>query len=935
MRLLIGLIFLTSVTLTPLVSHSQSSHVDRGAPPNAVAGVGSDIELNAFGRYLEPGRLDDIQFDFGKRISLQAALFVYSRNQQSDQVLRLCRVQEVLAANEKDRSNAHRCKVSALARLGRFTEVEELLFSPPPHSGQPDLSNPLSEISDLQIVGALALNQGDITAASQAYNSILSIIERADRQAIMRARGVDKEPDNIDGSRELQELLETLAQESRIDALYRLTRIEYFRQNAKQYFEKVGQLMKVLATFEEPNTAAVMTVDLALSAFRMGNKRLAVQLAQRAHAAIKADVGFRDQIEPLSDLSVPDVISRAVGDERTSRLHVLGRLRLARIYLFLERTDEARRILASTLKLAEHYILEEPASNTLIAEVEEVEADVMSWLGNHAAAISLLRSARQRRQLATDSERSSALGRRHLEVDSPLLAASARLLKEMALSTSMPITDQETMNLIFAILSDFSSSRADRSLKHASRVALEQNKELRALLERDGLLSDKLMDLRSILSAQVEHAKSISSSEIDDTRKRLRETLTELRTLKKSISSSIGPTAIRPITSHSQDLNLRLESNEIFWQWILHPEGNIVIKVTREGIYIRPVGASAENVTGWIDDVRKSASLDSVETASQIKQYPILSAHELFLALFPKVSMADLRRNHWILTAPHPLENIPWAALVTQRQSDGTQGARWLIEDVAVTLSPSIETWEWLLKRPSSNGRQDFLGIGDPENDEVISTAQLALKGSRVGPIIPPAVRSRTNRSFTSELLAVSDIFPATRRTVLAGTSATKTNLLAQPIHEYRAILFSTHGYLAGDVYKAMGPALLLSAPADKPDARFLLTSDVVSLRLTADVVVLSACDTSGSDGSPEAEGFSGLTSAFLLAGAKSVVATLWPVEREATSSLVQHAMRAYKANPNRPFSFSLQQAALAVMRGAVSQWHHPAFWSPFVVVGR
>ena len=106
-------------------------------------------------------------------------------------------------------------------------------------------------------------------------------------------------------------------------------------------------------------------------------------------------------------------------------------------------------------------------------------------------------------------------------------------------------------------------------------------------------------------------------------------------------------------------------------------------------------------------------------------------------------------------------------------------------------------------------------------------------------------------------------------------------------------------------------------------------------MRLDADVVFLSACDTSASDGSRDAEGFSGLTSAFLLAGARSVVATLWPVETDATSTFVQVAMRAYERDPNRPFSFSLQEAALAVMTSSISEWRHPAFWSPFVVVGR
>lgn len=923
---------LIAATLWPVIGFPQFTPHRSLDSSGKAGGSPSELELSTFGRYLDADHLGDISVTGLKRVMFETILALYKLSAQSGQVLRLCQVQETIAKNEQERALARDCRLSSLLKLGRFVEAEELFISDDRGSSRTEVNDQNLELNRWQYIGAFALHQGEIALGVEAHQKVLKLVDSLKQQQSQasESRGTSVVSDS------LQELSEFSLQVTRIASLERLARVAYFRQDPSEYLRRVKDLLGDAAASDLSNTQGLLAIDLAWPLSRMGDREFAIELARHAHAAVKADAGFRDHKEPLETFTIPDAVSATIGSERTSRMHVNSRLRLARVYILLGRTDEATRLLANTQTLAGRYILEEAVSSTLIAEVEETQADLMSQMNRHADSLQLLRSARLRRQLAAQSERSSSVGRRRLEFDSPLLAVDARLLAEIAASTPMPIRKPALANEILAILSDFSASRADRSARQAARAATAPNEEQKSLLQREGLLVDQLMDLRASLSARVSASGEFPSSQIADIQARLAELLAEIRTVKAKLATVTKTTVIGSSGKLSKDLLLSLKPDEVFWQWIIHPEGNLIVAVTRDGVHIKPIGAKAQEISSWAKAVHESASLQGVATVAQLKKYSIESAAALFRALFPNLTSKGIGGQHWILSVPQLMDGIPWGALVTGTGSGNSQGVRWLIEDVALTLVPSAETWVGLHKRSPSQASLAFLGIGDPANEGLVSNTEINVRGSLVAAIAPAGTLAPiTNSAFSVELHEVGQLFPPTSRTVLAGPKATKKQLQALQLSDYRVLLFSTHGHLADAVYVAMGPALELTAPRDQPRDRYLSSSEVAAMHLDADVVLLSACDTSASDGSRDAEGFSGLTSAFLLAGTRSVVATLWPVETTTTSRFIQVAMRAYKTHPHRPFSFSLQEAALSVMRNSGSEWHHPAFWSPFVVVGR
>ena len=149
-----------------------------------------------------------------------------------------------------------------------------------------------------------------------------------------------------------------------------------------------------------------------------------------------------------------------------------------------------------------------------------------------------------------------------------------------------------------------------------------------------------------------------------------------------------------------------------------------------------------------------------------------------------------------------------------------------------------------------------------------------------------------------------------------------------------RVIAFATHGLMAGDFPQLSQPALAMAATGNEGKnalAPLLTLEDVMSLKLNADWVILSACNTAASDGSA-AEALSGLARGFFYAGARSVLVTHWAVESESAKLLTTATFTHYANHVTARKSESLRQAMLGVM--AMPDFEHPAFWAPYALVG-
>ena len=157
----------------------------------------------------------------------------------------------------------------------------------------------------------------------------------------------------------------------------------------------------------------------------------------------------------------------------------------------------------------------------------------------------------------------------------------------------------------------------------------------------------------------------------------------------------------------------------------------------------------------------------------------------------------------------------------------------------------------------------------------------------------------------------------------------------------YRVLHFATHGLLSGDVErmaKRQGEPALVLTPPDKPvdadDDGLLMASEVAALKLNADWVVMSACNTAAGD-QFGAQALSGLARAFFYAGGRALLVSHWPVYSDAAVRLTTSTFAELDRNPKAGRAEALRNAMIALMDDRFQPDNaHPAVWAPFVVVG-
>jgi CHAT domain-containing protein len=304
-----------------------------------------------------------------------------------------------------------------------------------------------------------------------------------------------------------------------------------------------------------------------------------------------------------------------------------------------------------------------------------------------------------------------------------------------------------------------------------------------------------------------------------------------------------------------------------------------------------------------------------------------------------------------IIAVTGSLGQIPFSVLPTQAQKPNSDTA-WLARKFAVSHIPSASSWvslKRLEKIPS--GTQAMMAWGDP-----LFNPKLANVNSTSN-VVRSILTQRKDEIFDIDKVKVDVVLysevpplPETRDEVLAlaktlkadpnsdvflGKLATRESVISASndgrLVKKKVVVFATHGLLAGDLPHLDQPALAMAAP-DQPGLSPLLTlEDVLSLKLNADWVVLSACNTAGADGRVE-EAMSGLARGFFYAGSRSLLVTHWSVESESAMKLTTATFNAYQNDPKIYRAEALRIAMLKVMQE--KRFTHPTFWAPYALVG-
>jgi CHAT domain-containing protein len=225
---------------------------------------------------------------------------------------------------------------------------------------------------------------------------------------------------------------------------------------------------------------------------------------------------------------------------------------------------------------------------------------------------------------------------------------------------------------------------------------------------------------------------------------------------------------------------------------------------------------------------------------------------------------------------------------------------------------------------------------GHPGGQRSASLAALFSRGS--GLADPAQVKQLPALPETAtELRMLATSLGAGPDAIILRNQATETRVKTLDLKAARIVAFATHGLMAGDFEKVGEPSLVLTPPetASPLDDGLLTASEVTQLDLNADLVILSACNTAAPDGTPGAEGLSGLAKAFFYAGSRSLMVSHWPVASRAAVKLTTRMLADMVADPTIGRSEALRRSRMALMEDSEEPFYaHPMFWAPFVIVG-
>ena len=308
-----------------------------------------------------------------------------------------------------------------------------------------------------------------------------------------------------------------------------------------------------------------------------------------------------------------------------------------------------------------------------------------------------------------------------------------------------------------------------------------------------------------------------------------------------------------------------------------------------------------------------------------------------------------------------PLSLLPVAAPGAgerDRDADVLRRTAWLGDRYAITMLPAVSVLRTAVARPVAQGGDAavrFVGYGAPlflgpasvdrKLDDFLKIPQ-PVDRAGIGLADPSALRELSPLPGTEvELKAMAATLRARPELLHLGGAATEKLVRADPaLGRARIIAFATHGILPGEISGLREPGLAFTPPetSSREDDGLLAASEVAGMRLSADWVILSACNTASADGTPGADSLSSLGRAFLYAGAGSLLASRWRVADDSTAALTVEALAGREAGLSR--AAALQQAMRtvrsgkrpdgSVLPGWSPSWSHPAAWAPFTVIG-
>jgi CHAT domain-containing protein/tetratricopeptide (TPR) repeat protein len=714
--------------------------------------------------------------------------------------------------------------------------------------------------------------------------------------------------------------------------------------------------LKIVRAMDDRRTTAVTLKNIAEIYAEFGDYRKALQLHEEA-LRLRRAVGDADG--EANSLNYLGMVLAKTGERDKARDHFEQALAI-------HRTSGNPYMLARTLTnlgALDREIGNDVQAIKYLNEAVDLSRTIHDQSGEAAALAELSRVERVRGNYTVAHQRArealSALESVRLTVASPALRASffasVRDIQELDIEILMRLhADQPQGGFAAEALLASERARARSLLEMLPEASAEirlgvdttllnRERELERLIagkaEQQTRLRGKNTESESLAAAKELDALA---TELDQVQSRIRETSPQYASLTRPVPLKLNEIQTTVLDDNTVLLEYALGAKRSF-VWAVAPSSMDVFELPPRSEIELAAKRFYELLT-----TRNRAPADETQVARARR---IRQADEAYLSAATRASRmllgpvaSKIANKRLLIVGEGVLQYLPFAALMEPETGEQRKISPLIVNHEIVT-APSASVMAVL--RQETAGRKPaekaLIVLADPvfsADDARVAEHRKAVTKAPAQDPGPGGAKRSGGDSDAREFLRlrfsrheadeIARLAPAATTLEALDFDASRDTVQRAGVGQYRMVHFATHSLLNNQQPELSAVVLSLVDPSGRPQNGYLRLYDIYNLRLGADLVVLSACQTAGG-GEIKGEGLIGLTRGFLYAGAPRVVATLWEVDDRATAEVMKRFYEGMLVRGERPAA-ALRNAQIA-MEGTEG-WDAPYYWSSFTLQG-
>jgi CHAT domain-containing protein/tetratricopeptide (TPR) repeat protein len=465
----------------------------------------------------------------------------------------------------------------------------------------------------------------------------------------------------------------------------------------------------------------------------------------------------------------------------------------------------------------------------------------------------------------------------------------------------------------------------NKSVLLADVLQATQNKQL-------GNLADSIAQKRSALQIELAQLKKslLTTNATEKTsalRVKYNGVIQQMNELQEEIKQKYPKYYNAQFDRSSVDISSiqrKLSKETALISYFVGEKQSYVFLITRDSSILQPIPLSRKRFNDQLKKLRQSLSDYKyiIKEKKRAKADYIKSAHWFYKHFIPSYIAEQQRIKKLIIIPDDGLGHLPFEVFLTKDVEDQLKYNEmpYLMHSYEISYHYSCKLW----KQKQAEGKTKALKLsafaasyGQEGGEQLRSQRAVHLRNLRDALSDLPAAQA--------EVKALNDRF---KGQFYYGEAASESNF-KETIKEASVIHLAMHGLL--NVNHPMLSSLAFSEDGDSLEDNFLQAWEIAQLNLEAKLVVLSACET-GFGKFQQGEGVMSLARSFMYAGVPSLVVSLWQVNDASTSVIMQNFYQHLAKGENK--AEALRNAKLAYLTSAEDLAAHPAFWSPYILIG-